>query len=230
MPLIVIDGLDGSGKGTQSRRLTDYLNAHGIPARRVDFPRYGTKSCTLVEGYLHGELGAHPDDTGAYAAATFYGIDRYWSYRTDWGKDYDNGVTIVADRYTTANAVHQCAKLPKEQWNGFLSWLWDNEYEKLGIPKPDRILYLEMRPDLSERLVENRAKTEGRTLDIHETDRDYLRRCYESALYASDYLGWDRICCYHGDDIRSIDDIFEEILGRIKDILPDNREGKQDLL
>lgn len=217
--LIVIDGLDGSGKGTQSRRLTDYLNAHGSPARRVDFPRYGSKSCALVEGYLRGELGGHPDDTGAYAAATFYSIDRYWTYRTDWGIDYHNGHTIVCDRYTTANAVHQCAKLPKSEWNTFLDWLWDNEYDKLGIPRPDRILFLEMRPDLSAGLIERRSQTEGRVKDIHELDRDYLDRCYEAACYASDYLGWDRIRCYHGDEIRSIESIFDEILERLRGVV-----------
>lgn len=209
--LIVIDGLDGSGKGTQSRLLTDRLQKGGIPARRVDFPRYGKKSAALVDGYLHGELGGHPEDTGAYAAATFFAVDRYWSYRTEWGEDYKNGVTIVADRYTTANAVHQCSKMPKEKWNEFLDWLWENEYERLGIPRPDLIIYLEMRPDISGRLIASRAESEGRVKDIHEADREYLERCYEAALYASNYLGWTKIKCYDGDDPRPIDEIADEI-------------------
>jgi dTMP kinase len=217
--LIVLDGLDGSGKGTQSRYLTDYLNAHSIPARRVDFPRYGSKSCTLIEGYLHGELGGHPDDTGGYAAATLYAIDRYWSYRTEWGEDYRKGVVIVADRYTTANAVHQCAKLPKEQWKEFLDWLWDNEYEKIGIPKPDQVIFLEMRPDISAALITARSQKENREKDIHELDADYLNRCYEEALFACDYLGWNRVVCYEGDHPRSTEAIFEEILTLVKEKL-----------
>lgn len=223
MPLIVIDGLDGSGKGTQSRKLTDWLTGRGIPARRIDFPRYGQKSAALVEGYLHGELGQNPEDTGGYACATFYAVDRYWSYRTDWGEAYRRGDFIIADRYTTANAVHQCEKLPREQWDAFLDWLWDNEYNKLGIPRPDRILYLEMRPDLSRRLIDGRAATEGRAKDIHEADPDYLRRCYRAALHAADYLGWTVIKCYEGDEIRSIEDIFAEMLEKIADLLPKDR-------
>jgi dTMP kinase len=209
--LIVIDGLDGSGKGTQSRLLTDYLTENGMPARRIDFPRHGKKSAALVDGYLAGELGGHPDDTGGYAAATFFGIDRYWSYRTEWGDDYKSGKIIVADRYTTANAVHQCSKMPKSEWNGFLDWLWDNEYVKLGIPKPDLIIYLEMRPDISRALIKSRAEKDGRQTDIHETDSGYLDRCYEAALYASRYLGWKKIVCYEGDSPRPITDIFEEV-------------------
>lgn len=220
MPLIVIDGLDGSGKETQSRKLTDWLTTNDIPARRISFPRYGEKSAVLVEGYLRGELGDDPEDTGGYACATLYAVDRYWSYRTEWGQAYRRGDFIVADRYTTANAVHQCEKLPREQWDAFLDWLWDNEYNKMGIPRPDKILYLEMRPDLSERLIARRAETEGRQKDIHEADPGYLRRCYRAALYAAGYLGWTVIRCYEGDTIRPIDDIFAEILEKTGDLLP----------
>ena len=214
--LFVIDGLDGSGKGTQTGKLAEYLTQKGIKARRISFPAYGTRGAALVEGYLAGELGGKPDDTGAYATSTFYGIDRYWSYRTDWGKFYHEPDTvIICDRYTTANAVHQCSKLPREEWDNYLDWLWDNEYNKLGIPRPDKICYLEMRPDLSRRLVEERTVKEGRKIDIHERDWEYLDRCYDAALYASDYLGWEKITCYEGDTIRSVDDIFAELLQRL---------------
>lgn len=214
--LIVIDGLDGSGKGTQSKKLEAYLKEKGVDAMRIDFPRYGQKGCTLVEGYLHGELGGKPDDTGAYATSLFYGVDRYWSYRTEWGEFYKkNDSILICDRYTTANAVHQCSKLPKDQWDAFLDWLWDIEYNKIGIPRPDKIIYLEMRPDISRKLVQARSISEGRTIDIHEADYEYLCRCYEAALYASDYLGWERIRCYEGDEARSIDDIFAEMMTRL---------------
>lgn len=215
--LIVIDGLDGSGKGTQSKKLVEYLQKNGTAAQLVSFPAYGTRGAALVEGYLQGELGGKPDDTGAYATSTFYAIDRYWSYRTAWGDFYNRPDTVtVCDRYTTANAVHQCSKLPKAEWDSYLGWLWDNEYNKLGIPRPDQIFYLEMRPDLSRRLVEERSVKEGRKIDIHEGDYEYLCRCYEAALYASDFLGWEKITCYEGDKIRTVDDIFAELLNRLK--------------
>lgn len=214
--LIVIDGLDGSGKGTQSRLLVEKLNAQGHPARRIDFPRHGMKSASLVDGYLAGELGGHPEDTGAYAAATFFAVDRYWSYRTEWEDDYKNGTIIVADRYTTANAVHQCSKMPRERWDEFLSWLWENEYERIGIPRPDLVIFLEMRPDISRGLIAARSAAEGRAIDIHERDSSYLDACYDAARYACDYLGWTKICCYEGDTPRPIDDIADEIYAAVK--------------
>lgn len=217
--LIVIDGLDGSGKGTQSKLLVEYLENNGHSARRIDFPRHGKKSAALVDGYLSGELGGSPDDTGAYAAATLFAVDRYWSYRTEWGEDYRSGKIIVADRYTTANAVHQCSKMPRSEWDAFLSWLWENEYKRIGIPAPDLTIYLEMRPDISRRLIASRAEKDGRATDIHERDTGYLDRCYEAALYACDYLGWTKICCYDGDQPRSIEDIAKEISGIVDGLI-----------
>ncbi len=214
--LYVIDGLDGSGKGTQSKKLEAYLSAKGINVKRIDFPRYGSKGCALVEGYLHGDLGGKPDDTGAYATSLFYGLDRYWSYRTEWGSFYHKPDSIlICDRYTTANAVHQCSKLPKAQWDAFLDWLWDIEYNKIGIPRPDKIIYLEMPPAISRKLVEKRAAAEGRCIDIHEADQSYLDRCYEAALYAAEHLGWEKLKCYTGDTPRSVEDIFTELTARL---------------
>ncbi len=213
--LIVIDGLDGSGKGTQSKKLEQYLKEHGVRIRRLEFPRYGTKGCTLVEGYLHAELGNHPEDTNAYAASLFFGMDRYWSYRTEWKEFYEEPDTVLlCDRYTSANAVHQLSKLPKEEWKTFLDWLWDVEFTKIGLPAPDQVVYLEMDPDVSVKLINERAGTEGREKDIHESDSAYLRRCYEAAMYASDALSWTRISCCKDGFLRTREDIFEEILDK----------------
>jgi len=215
--LIVIDGLDGSGKATQSQKLKAYLTASGADALRVDFPRYGKKSASLVEGYLAGELGGRPGDTGAYATSLFYAMDRYWSYRTEeWGRRYDEGATVICDRYTTANAIHQCAKLPPEERDAFLDWLWDTEYEKLGIPRPDLIIFLDMKPSVYEKLIESRASSDNRRKDIHERNSDYLKKCYDAALYASERLKWVHIKCYEGESPRSIDDIFRDILAAVK--------------
>ena len=207
---IVIDGLDGSGKETQSLILKKYLEDMGVKVRYISFPCYENDSSLFVKKYLNGELGSRPEDTNAYAASSFFAADRYLSYRTDWKKDIDDPDTVViANRYTTANAVHQLSKLPKEQWNGFLSWLWDYEFYKLGIPVPDAVIYLEMHPDISYKLIKSRAEQTGRATDIHENDGSFLYKSYEAALYASDRLNWSRICCYEGDDPLTIEEISE---------------------
>ena len=214
--LITIDGLDASGKETQSARLCAALRARGYRVRELSFPMYGEKSAVPVELYLGGALGDNPEDTNAYAASTFFSVDRYISYRTDWKRDLEDPDTIVVtNRYTTANAVHQLSKLPREQWEDFLAWLWDFEFGKLGLPTPDCILYLEMRPDIARRLLAARSAATGRTQDIHEKSADHLDKSYQAALYASDALGWNRIRCFAGDDPRPIDDIHRQIMDTV---------------
>lgn len=197
---IVIDGLDGSGKETQTALLREHLERKGQKVRVLSFPCYDSDSSLFVRMYLNGELGQHPDDTNAYAASSFFAADRYLSYRTDWCTALtDPDTVVIANRYTTANAVHQLAKLPREEWDAFLSWLWDYEFQKLGIPVPDKILYLEMTPDISLSLIRSRSEATGRQIDIHEADPDFLHRSYEAAMYASERLHWTRIRCYEGD-------------------------------
>ena len=201
---IVLDGLDGSGKETQTNLLAARLRGAGEDVKVLSYPRYGEKSAVPVELYLNGFLGERPDDTGAYAASVLFAVDRYLSYRLEWQADYEKGnFTFLANRYTSSNAVHQLSKLPRGEWDAFLDWLWDFEYGKLGIPHPDRVLYLEMRPDLSRRLIEQR----GNAQDIHERDPSYLSRCYEAALYAADRLRWTTVRCFEGDRILSIEEI-----------------------
>lgn len=210
---IVIDGLDGSGKETQTTLLRTHLEGLGKKVRVLSFPCYDSDSSLFVRMYLNGALGTNPDDTNAYAASSFFASDRYLSYRTDWHKDIaDPDTIVIANRYTTANAVHQLAKLPEAEWDGFLRWLWDYEFNKLGIPKPDRILYLEMHPDISIRLIRSRSEATGRPIDIHESDEGFLHRSYRAAMYASDRLGWTRIRCYQNDEPLSREDIAQRIL------------------
>ncbi len=214
--LIAIDGLDGSGKGTQTNILVDRLKIDGYAVRTLSFPMYQNDSSMLVRMYLEGRLGSRPSDTNAYAASTFFACDRYASYKSDWKADYDKmNKIIVANRYTSANAVHQLSKLPREEWDGFLAWLWDFEFIKLGLPTPDVVIYLELTPELSHKLVEMRSESTGQALDIHEKDMNYMRKCYDAAVYASDKLGWERIKCYNDDGIRSRDAIAAEIAERI---------------
>lgn len=209
---IAIDGLDGSGKGTQSEILVERLKKEGKQVRVLSFPVYENDSSLFVKMYLEGKLGSKPSDTNAYAASMFFATDRYVSYRTDWKKDIDDPDTIVvANRYTTANAVHQLSKLPRDEWEDFLAWLWDFEFGKLGLPEPDLVLYLELPPKLSLSLVKGRSASTGQKMDIHELDTAYMDKCYEAALYSCKKLNWCQIKCYNGDEIRTREDIAEEI-------------------
>ena len=125
--LIVLEGTDGSGKSTQFSRLCRRMEEAGAPFHRIVFPQYQEPSSALVRMYLGGEFGSHPSDVNPYAASTFYAVDRYASYKKVWGEDYRAGKRILSDRYTTSNAVHQTGKLPEEEWEGFLRWLFDFE-------------------------------------------------------------------------------------------------------
>ena len=209
--LIVIEGLDGSGKATQAKRLTEALVEKGIPVREVSFPDYGSDSSALVRMYLSGQFGTDPQDVNAYAASSFFAVDRFASYKKDWRRDYARGV-VIADRYTTSNAVHQCSKLPKEQWEDFLNWLFDFEYKKLGIPAPDRVIYLNVDPAVSQALMTARYSGDENKKDIHERDIAYLRHSREAAAYCAEKLGWETIDCCRDGQMRSIEDIHKDVM------------------
>ena len=216
--LIAIDGLDGSGKGTQTNMLVDRLKIDGYAVRTLSFPMYDSDSSGPVRMYLDGKLGSRPSDTNAFAASAFFAVDRYASYKADWKRDYDKvNKIIVANRYTSANAVHQLSKLPRDQWDSFLDWLWDFEFIKLGIPAPDLVLYLELPPELSLELVSRRSAETGQQKDIHEKDADYMRRCYEAALFAAEKLNWERVKCWNDNGIRTREAIFHDIVDIISD-------------
>lgn len=214
--LIVIEGLDGAGKNTQSEKLRLFLSEQGVNVKKVDFPNYESESSALVKMYLSGALGKSPDDTNAYAASAFFACDRYVSYVTEW-KDFlaCEGNIVIANRYTTANAYHQLSKMPKEEWNAFLEWLWDFEFSKLRLPSPDVVLCLAVPPEVSEKNIEKRCAENNVEKDIHEVDAGYLERCYEAAKYASDKLGWHMIHCVENGNQLSVDEIFETVLEKI---------------
>ncbi len=213
--LIAIDGLDGSGKGTQSKLLYERLISEGIPARLVSFPVYESPSSALVQMYLSGEFGQDPDAVNCYAASAFYALDRYATYAADWKTDYEAGVVIVADRYTTANAIHQLTKLPQEKRADFLAWLSDFEYEKLSIPAPDLTLFLEVEVEMSLKLIDHRARKK----DIHE-NADHLRRAFAAAQYVCDRWNWERVCCAKDGVLDSREAIAQEIWNRVRANLP----------
>jgi dTMP kinase len=194
--LIVLEGLDGSGKGTQTEILADRLRAGGRKVRKLEFPAYASDGSMLVRMYLSGRFGEKPEDTNAYAASMFFAADRYASYASDWKRDMEDPQTVIlANRYTTANAYHQLSKLPREDWDAFLGWLWDFEFTKLGLPAPDLVILLDMPERVSSSLVRKRSAETGRATDIHERDGAYLRRSREAAAYAAEKCGWTVISC-----------------------------------
>ena len=219
--LIVIEGTDGSGKSTQFGKLTQRLSREGHAYRRIIFPRYSQPSSALIRRYLGGDFGTNPADVNAYAASTFFSVDRFASYRQDWGQWYEEGGLVVSDRYTTSNAVHQASKEPEEKQAAFLGWLYDFEYNKLGLPKPDLVIYLDVPTDYTERLLRHRESETNTHADIHEQDMQYLASCRQCGKAAADYYGWTVIQCVQGGVMRSIEDIHEEIYRHVAACLED---------
>lgn len=209
--LIVLEGLDGSGKATQAKLLAEHLAAQGVPVQKITFPDYASDSSALVKMYLAGQFGDKPDDVNAYAASSFYAVDRYASYKKDWGSFYENGGIVIADRYTTSNAVHQCSKLPPEQWEAFLGWLFDFEFHLLGLPAPDKVIYLQVDPAVSQKLMTARYHGDESKKDVHEKDTEYLARSRAAAEYCAAHLGWQTVHCTSGGAMRSIEDIQAEV-------------------
>lgn len=209
--LIVFEGTDGSGKATQTHLLAQRLTQEGVSFREIDFPRYGNPFAEPARLYLEGALGKHPGDVSAYAASTLYAVDRYASYREDWGEAYEAGTLILADRYTTSNAVHQASKLPEAERKEYLQWLFDFEYHRLELPKPDLVFYLDLPTELSEQMLRQREADTGTHADIHEQDEEYLRRCRLSARQIAQDLHWTVVNCAQGAKIRSAEEIHQEI-------------------
>jgi len=217
--LIVFEGTDGSGKATQSKLLCQYLEKQGVPYRHIDFPRYGKPSAAMVQEYLDGNLGKKPEDVNAYAASMFYAMDRYASYKQDWGEFYHEGGLVVADRYTTSNAVHQASKLPDSERKPYLDWLFHEEYDLLGLPAPDLVIYLDMPTEITEKMRRQREQATGTHADIHEQDEAYLKRCRANAAEVVKECGWTVIRCDKDGGPRTIEDIYGEVLEIVKKLL-----------
>ena len=214
--LIVIEGLDGSGKSTQLDLLPKKLSAKGIDSKTVSFPDYESDSSALVKMYLSGKFGINPGDVNAYAASLFYAVDRYASFKANWGEYYNGGGVIVAGRYTTSNAVHQTSKLPESDWKGFLDWLYELEYNKVGIPKPDKVIFLDMPVEVSQKLLSHRYSGDEAKKDIHESDVNYLNACRKAARFTAEYSGWTIIPCAKDGLPRTIEEISEDILKEVE--------------
>lgn len=216
---IDLEGLDGSGKTTQTELICKRLKADGIDYRQIKLPDYDSDSSILVRKYLAGDFGRSAGDVNAYAASVLYAADRFASYTEKWGEDYRNGKLIFADRYTPANALYQMTKLPKEDWDPFLEWLFDFEYNKIGIPAPDKVIFLDMPVEVSQRLMTSRYNGDESKKDVHEANVAFLNACREAALYASSKYGWIVVECAENNEPLPIDVINDKVYKILLDAL-----------
>lgn len=220
--IIVESGTDGSGKATQAQKLYDKLILRGKNVRKITFPNYDSPACMPVKMYLSGEFGENAEDVNAYAASTFYAIDRFASFKTDWGNFYNSGGIIISDRYVTSNMVHQAVKMnDNNERETYLDWLYDLEYSKYGLPIPDCVVFLDLSPDISEQLMKDRANkfTGEEEKDIHESNKEYLVNCYNNSLDIVKKYDWNRIKCDDGENIRSIEEISNEVYKVVKEYI-----------
>ncbi len=217
--LIVLEGIDGSGKSAQYRRLCEKMERDGIDYHHIVFPRYDNESSALIRAYLGGRFGSRPQDVNAYAASTFFAVDRFASYREDWGAVYHQGGLILSDRYTTSNAVHQGCKMPEEELTDFFAWLYDLEYAKMGLPAPDLVIYLDVDIETSLRRMKRRQEKTHTSADIHEKDVSYLECCLQTARRAADFYGWVTIPYLKDGAERTLEEKNDEIYRLILDSL-----------
>lgn len=224
--LITIEAGDGSGKATQTKALYDRLLAEGYQVLKVEYPDYQSESSALVRMYLGGEFGQQAENVSAYGASSFFAVDRYASYLLKWRQAYEAGWIILADRYTTSNMVHQAVKLKDPaEWEEFLTWLWDFEFGRLQLPVPDRVIYLDMPPEISDRLINSRAaKDSSRQKDIHEKDTSYLHHCHRAYNEVAEKYGWVKISCAQQGNLRTVQDIHEDVYQAVKEILRDEND------
>ena len=217
--LIVLEGLDGSGKATQTQCLAESLLKQGREVRKISFPNYKSDSSALVKMYLEGEFGSRPGDVNAYAASSFYAVDRYACMKRDWGSFYAEGGIVIADRYTTSNAVHQCCKLRRADWDAYLSWLFHYEYDLLGLPAPDLVLYLRLPVSQNQKLMSERYHGNELQKDIHERDAAYLSLAHEAADYCAEKYGWYTLECTRDGSMKTIDEIASEARNAAEPVL-----------
>ncbi|MBM7870658.1 dTMP kinase [Clostridium pascui] len=220
--LVVLEAGDGSGKATQTNKLYERLLKEGYKVLKIEYPNYKSNSSALIKMYLNGEFGENPEDINAYAASTFYAVDRYASFKKEWEQFYKEGGIVLADRYTTSNMVHQASKIndtgEKEK---FLDWLWELEFKLMGLPVPDKVLFLDMPPEYSFKLMMERKNkfTGNKEKDIHERNNSYLIQSYNNACYIADKYNWDKIKCVENESIKTIDEIHESIYKLLTEII-----------
>lgn len=217
--IFVIDGTDGSGKQTQFEKLRKAFERDKIEYKTVSFPNYDSPSSALVKMYLSGEFGENAKNVNPYVASTFFAVDRFATFKKDYEEYYNNGGIILADRYTTANMVHQAGKIQdRKEREKFLDWLWDFEFNLFGLPVPEEVFFLNMPPDVSLQLMKERENKFSHQMqkDIHERDKNHIVDSYNAACSLVDKYNWYEVKCIKNNTLRTIDDIHEEIYKEIK--------------
>lgn len=220
--LFVIEGLDGSGKETQTKLLEERLKKNGYNVILASYPNYKSDSSALVKMYLNGDFGDNPEDVDPKVASVFYAVDRYATFKKEYEKFYRQGGIIIADRYVTSNMVHQACKIDDPEKKGeYISWLVDFEYNMMKIPSPDRIFFLDINPEVSRKLIKNRKNkfSEEKEKDIHEKNLDYLKKAYDNIEFLVENCGFERIECTRGDALKSIEEINDILYEKIKEEL-----------
>lgn len=220
--LIVIEGTDSSGKETQTKKLYERIKENRENVIKISFPNYESPACEPVKMYLAGEFGDKAQEINPYPVSTMYAIDRYASYKKDWGKVYNSGGIIVTDRYTTSNMVHQASKLEdEEEKKSYLEWLCDLEYNKMELPKPDVVIFLNMPSEMAKKLMAERKNkiTGEKEKDIHEKDYEYLKKSYENACFIAKQERWVEIECVKDGKLKSIEEIGKEIYRIVEKVI-----------
>ena len=212
--IIVFEGLDGSGKCTQSRILVDNLCSIGKNSKLVSIPNYLSQSSGPVKMYLNCEISKNLYDINPFATSSFFAVDRIINYIQHWRKFYnEKDSIIVCDRYSTSNMIYQLAKVDRNDWDKFLDWVCDFEYNKLKIPSPDTVIYLKVPIEVSQKLINARS-----TPDLHESNLDFLYSCSEAAEYSANKFNWNIInCSKDGYSIDSIEEISNKVFNLIKE-------------
>jgi dTMP kinase len=220
--LVVIEGVDSSGKQTQSELLMSNIESMGLSVEKIVFPNYDSDTSSLVKMYLGGEFGENANDVNPYMASAFFAVDRVGSMFSVWKQRLENTQIVIADRYVTSNMIHQASKIENpEERDAFLDWVYDFEYEKLSLPKPDLIIFLDMPVKYAMELMKNRPNkiNSSDIKDIHESDEAYLNKSYNNAVSVAQKYNWHTVSCVKDGKIRSIEDISEEILNVFKIII-----------
>ncbi|NFL86705.1 thymidylate kinase [Clostridium botulinum] len=219
--IIIESGSDASGKATQAKKLYERLLEEGYNIKKITYPNYDSPACMPVKMYLSGEFGNKPEDVNAYVASTFFAIDRFASYNKEWKEFYDNGGIIISDRYTTSNMVHQAVKMDEEEKDKYLDWLYNLEFNLYKLPVPDCVMFLDVLPEISQKLMKDRNNkfTGEKEKDIHENNKDYLAKSYYNSLEIAERYNWDKIKCNDGDNLKTIEEIHEEIYKKVKNYI-----------
>ncbi|NFN47745.1 thymidylate kinase [Clostridium botulinum] len=219
--IIIESGSDASGKATQAKKLYERLLEEEYNIKKITYPNYDSPACMPVKMYLSGEFGNKPEDVNAYVASTFFAIDRFASYNKEWKEFYDNGGIIISDRYTTSNMVHQAVKMDEEEKDKYLDWLYNLEFKLYKLPVPDCVMFLDVLPEISQKLMKDRNNkfTGEKEKDIHENNKDYLAKSYYNSLEIAERYNWDKIKCNDGNNLKTIEEIHEEIYKKVKNYI-----------